>query len=139
MASTSQHHSPERPWAVWLIGAIVWVEALVLAFTGVSFFMSLFSEHIIPAAGIIFASVVLIGIAVWLAAAARGTFKGRRWPRAAILVTQVFLVVVGISLSQSGATAIGVLGVVAAGVTLIALFNRSTVAWMTESTRYPSR
>lgn len=139
MVPASQQQSLNRPWPVWLIGVIVGLEAGVLAYVGARFVISLFSEHAIPTAGIIFGAVVMLGAAVWLGSAAWGTVKGLRWPRAAILVSQAFLVIVGISLTQVGARAIGVACVAAAIITLIALFNRSTVVWMGESTRYPSR
>ena len=139
MAPVSQQQSPDRPWPVWLIGAVVGLEAVALAYVGARFVISLFSEHAVPTAGILFGAVVMLGAAVWLGSAAWGTVKGLRWPRAAILVSQAFLVIVGISLTQVGARAIGVACVAAALITLLALFNRSTVAWMGESTRYPSR
>lgn len=139
MVPASQQKSPDRPWPVWLIGAVVGLEAVALACVGARFVISLFSEHAVPTAGIVFGAVVLLGAAVWLGCAAWGTVKGLRWPRAAILVSQAFLVIVGISLTQVGARAVGVACVAAAIVTLIALFNRPTVAWMGKSTRYPSR
>lgn len=138
MVPASRLQSPDRPWTAWLIGAVVGLEAVALAFVGVRFIMSLFSEHAVPTPGIIFAAVVMLGAAAWLGGAAWGTWKGLRWPRAAILVSQSFLVIVGISLTQVGARAIGVVCVAAAVITLLALFNRSTVIWMAESKRYPT-
>ena len=138
MVPASQQQSPDRPWTGWVIGVIVGLEAAALAYVGVRFVISLFSDHVIPTAGIIFGEVVMLGAAAWLGSAAWGTVRGLRWPRAAILVSQAFLVIVGISLTQVGARAIGVACVAAAIVALMALFNRGTVAWMGESTRHPS-
>lgn len=139
MVPASQQKSPDRPWTVWVICAIVGLEALALAYVGIQFVISLFSEHVIPTAGIVFGAVVMLGAAAWLGSAAWGTVKGRRWPRAAILVSQAFLVIVGISLTQVGARALGVACVAAAIITLMALFNRPTAMWMGDSTRRPSR
>ncbi|MBD2761040.1 hypothetical protein IEE92_00430 [Kocuria sp. cx-116] len=138
MVPASQQQSPDRPWPVWLICAVVGLEAVALAYVGARFVISLFSDHAVPTAGIVFGAVVMLGAAVWLGSAAWGTVKGLRWPRAAILVSQAFLVIVGISLTQVGARAVGVASVAGAVITLIALFSRPTVAWMGESTRYPS-
>ena len=139
MVPASQQKSPDRPWPVWLIGAVVGLEAVALAYVGARFVTSLFSGHAVPTAGVVFGAVVLLGAAVWLGSAAWGTVKGLRWPRAAILVSQAFVVIMGISLTQVGARAVGVACVTAAIVTLIALFNRPTVTWMGKSTRYPFR
>lgn len=138
MPATDSQHTADRPWTAWLVCLLVGLEALVLAGLGARFLGSLFAPHVLPVGGIVFAAVVLLAGAVWLGAAVRGTWQGRRWPRAAILVTQVFLFVVGASVARMGLPAAGMPGVAVAVVTLVALFSRRTVAWMGGSSGYRS-
>ena len=131
-------HPATRPWTARLVSLLVGLEAVALAVVGVRFLASLFTPHVLPVGGIVFAAVVLFGGAVWLGAAARGTWRGLRWPRAAVLVTQAFLIVVGFSAARGGFPVAGIPAVAVAVVTLLALFARPTVAWMARSSRYPA-
>lgn len=127
-----------RPAPVTVLAAAVALEAIGLGLLAVGFLISIFGRHVIPLGGLIFATVVLGLGATWLAAAARDSFRGKRWPRAAILVSQVFLIVVGISIFEMGLGVWGSAAVILALVTLVCLFQRSAVAWMSESQRYPA-
>lgn len=135
MANAAKQQPPARPRPVGVITGVVALESLALALTGVLLAGSLFAEHALPAGGIVFAAVVLLAAAVWLGAAARDTWRGMRWPRAAILVSQAFLVIVGFSMFQAGARVAGAACVVAAGITLACLFTADTGLWMHGTTR----
>lgn len=124
------HGSTTRPWTAAVVTVLVSLEALALLLAALGLLTSLFSSHVLPVAGIVFGTVVLAGGSLWLAAAARGTWGGLRWPRAAVLVSQAFLLIVGLSFLQM---ALGIWGFVAAAmavVTILCLFAPPTVAWM---------
>ena len=119
-----------RPWTVSVITVLVAVEAAALLAIAVGLVVSLFSVHVLPVGGIIFATVVLAGGAMWLGAAARGTWRGLRWPRAAVLVSQAFLLIIGLSFLQIAMGFWGIVVAVVAVVTVLCLFAPLTVAWM---------
>ena len=109
---------------------LVALESLALLVIAVGLVVSLFTGHVLPVAGIVFASVVLVGGALWLAAAARGVLGGMRWPRAAVLVSQAFLLIVGLSFLQVALGGWGMALAVVAVVTILCLFAPPTVAFM---------
>ena len=119
-----------RPWTASVVAVLVGAEALALLVGACALLVSLFGAHVLPVPGILFAAVVLLGGALWLAAASRDTWRGRRWPRAAVLVSQAFLLVVGLSLLQTGLLAWGVVVAAVAAVTILCLFAPPSVAWM---------
>ena len=119
-----------RPWTATVVAVLVALESLALLVIAVGLVASLFTGHVLPVAGIVFASVVLVGGALWLAAAARGVLGGMRWPRAAVLVSQAFLLVVGLSLLQVALGGWGIALAVVAVVTILCLFAPPTVAFM---------
>lgn len=129
-ARSTSHATGPRPWTAAVVSVLVAVEAVALLVVAVAQLVSLVTGHALPVAGILFAAVVLTGGAVWLGAAARGAWNGLRWPRAAVLVSQAFLLIVGLSFLQSvpGGWGLGVAAV--AVVTILCLFAPPTVAWM---------
>ena len=130
-ATRSRTTTPgSRPWTASVVTVTVGVEALALLLSALALFTTMFSGHVLPLAGIVFGTVVLAGGAVWLAAAARGTWAGLRWPRAAVLVSQAFLLIVGLSFLQMALGGWGLVVAAVAVVTILCLFAPSTVAWM---------
>lgn len=119
-----------RPWTASVITVLVALEAVALLAVVVGLVVSLFSVHVLPVAGIVFAIVVLTAGALWLGAAARGTWRGLRWPRAAVLVSQAFLLIVGLSFLQIAMGFWGIVVAAVAVVTVLCLFAPRTVAWM---------
>ena len=129
--SRSRTHGPTpRPWSAAVVTVLVALEALALLLAALGLLASLFSAHVLPVAGIVFGTVVLAGGSVWLAAAARGTWGGLRWPRAAVLGSQAFLLVVGLSFLQVALGGWGFVTAAVAVVTILCLFAPPTVAWM---------
>ncbi|MDO4918639.1 hypothetical protein [Kocuria sp.] len=130
-APSSRSQAPgTRPWTASTVTVLVALEALGLLVLAAGFLVSLFSGHVLPLAGVLFAAVVLAGGSVWLAAASRGAWRGQRWPRAAILVSQAFLLIVGLSLLRAAFAAWGAALAVLAVTTILCLFAPPTVAWM---------
>ena len=134
MLSPASRPSPElsevRPRTAGVVTVLVALEAVALLAVAVGLIASLFSVHVLPVGGIVFATLVMAGGSLWLAAAARGTWGGRRWPRAAVLVSQAFLLIVAMSLLR---VTLGWWGILIAAVpvmTLLCLFAPPTTAWM---------
>ncbi|CAL8898645.1 hypothetical protein KVA01_12360 [Kocuria varians] len=126
----SQESTENRPWTAGVVTVLVGVESLGLLAIAVGLVASVFTGHVLPLSGIVFATLVMLGGFLWLGAAARGTWNGRRWPRAAVLVTQAFLLIVALSLLRM---AFGWWGFVIAAVpvaTVLCLFAPPTTAWM---------
>ena len=133
------HGSATRPWTAAVVTVLVALEALALLLGSLGLLVSLFSSHVLPVVGILFGTVVLAGGAVWLAAAARGTWQGLRWPRAAVLVSQAFLLVVGLSFLQMTLGGWGLVAAAVAVVCILCLFAPPTVAWMHRPHDDPAR
>lgn len=134
MAAPDRRTAPgaasSRPWTASVITVLVALEGAALLAVAVGLVVSLFSVHVLPIAGIIFATVVLAAGALWLGAAAHGTWRGLRWPRAAVLVSQAFLLIVGLSFLQLTMGFWGIVVAAIAVVTVLCLFAPRTVAWM---------
>lgn len=126
----SQELSEVRPWTAGVVTVLVALEALALLAVAVGLVVSLFSVHVLPLSGIVFATLVMAGGALWLGAAARGTWGGRRWPRAAVLVSQAFLLIVAMSLLRVTLGWWGILIAVVPVSTILCLFAPPTTAWM---------
>ncbi|RKQ36706.1 hypothetical protein [Kocuria tytonis] len=140
MASSARSDSGgTRPWTASVVSVLVGVEAVALLVAALALFASLFSSHVLPVAGIVFGTVVLAGGALWLAAAARGAWSGRRWPRAAVLVSQAFLLIIGLSFLQVALGAWGIVAAVIAVVTILCLFAPPTMVWMHRTRDDPAR
>ncbi|WHF22779.1 hypothetical protein QJS66_22765 [Kocuria rhizophila] len=85
--------------------------------------------HVLPVAGIVFASVVLVGGALWLAAAARGVLGGMRSPRGRSRL-RPSCSSWGLSFLQVALGGWGMALAVVAVVTILCLFAPPTVAFM---------
>lgn len=86
--------------SVKILAGLVAVEGLALAVTGVFQTVAAFvDEHAMPVAAIMIMSLLYIAYGVWLLGAARGLLRGSLWPRALILLSQIFLVVISVQLA----------------------------------------
>ncbi len=54
-----------------------------------------------PFGAIVIMSLLYIGYGLWLIGAARSTVKGSLWPRALILLTQIFLIVIALQMASA--------------------------------------
>ncbi|ALU40524.1 hypothetical protein AS188_13025 [Kocuria flava] len=124
-----------RPRAVTVLAAVVLLEALALALAGARLLWSLVAEEPLTVGGTVFLLVVALAGALWLHRVARGLWRGYRWPRAAALVVQLFLLVLGVPLLQGGQWAAGLALALPAAVVLLLLFRPAVLAWTSRTVR----
>ena len=124
-----------RPRAVAVLAAVVLLEALALALAGARLLWSLVAEEPLTVGGTVFLLVVALAGALWLHRVARGLWRGYRWPRAAALVVQLFLLVLGVPLLQGGQWAAGLVLALPAAVVLLLLFRPAVLAWTSRTVR----
>ncbi|GEO92454.1 hypothetical protein KFL01_17600 [Kocuria flava] len=111
------------------------LEALALALAGARLLWSLVAEEPLTVGGTVFLLVVALAGALWLHRVARGLWRGYRWPRAAALVVQLFLLVLGVPLLQGGQWAAGLALALPAAVVLLLLFRPAVLAWTSRTVR----
>lgn len=96
MNEAARARSAERaPWPVFVVVAILLLEALALIGITVWLVIEAFGETGMHIVGTLFLAAMAIGSAVWLGLTARRLLQGRRWTRAATLVWQVLQIAIG--------------------------------------------
>ena len=101
---------------------VVLAQAVALLFNAVLVLTEIGSQQL-PVSAIIFLIFLFILGAVWLAAAARGVYQGKAWPRGALIVAEVLAVIVSFTYFQFGDIVLGVALLVSGGVILLLLFT----------------
>lgn len=124
-----------RPREMVALTGLVLLEALVLAAAALRLVWSLLFEEPLTVGGTVFLVLVLLGGALWLLQAGRGLWRGHRWPRAAALVVQLFLLIVAFPLLQAGRWAVGLAPAVPAVLVLVLLFRPAVLAWTIRTVR----
>jgi hypothetical protein len=128
--------SPDaRPREIAVLSGIVLLEALALAVAGLRLVWTLLFEQPLTVGGTVFLVLVLLGGALWLLHVGRGLWRGFRWPRAAALVVQLFVLVLALPLLQGGQWALGLVLAVPAAVVLLLLFRPTVLAWTSRTVR----
>ncbi|OLT08632.1 hypothetical protein BJF77_12300 [Kocuria sp. CNJ-770] len=128
--------SPDaRPREIAVLSGIVLLEALALAVAGLRLVWTLLFEQPLTVGGTVFLVLVLLGGALWLLHVGRGLWRGFRWPRAAALVAQLFVLVLALPLLQGGQWALGLVLAVPAAVVLLLLFRPTVLAWTSRTVR----
>ena len=92
-------------------------------------------SHLVPSRAVVGVgvSLIMLGFAALLAAAARGVARSRRWSRSLAVVTQLILLLLGWSFRQAPTTVVGaVLAVVALTALVCLLLPSSTRAFLGE-------
>ena len=124
-----------RPREIAVLAGIVLLEALVLAVAGLRLVWTLLFEQPLTVGGTVFLVLVLLGGALWLLHVGRGLWRGFRWPRAAALVVQLFVLVLALPLLQAGQWVLGLVLAAPAVVVLLLLFRPAVLAWTTRTVR----
>lgn len=124
-----------RPREITVLTGIVLLEALALAGAGLLLVWTLLFGQPLTVGGTVFLAAVFLGGALWLLRAGRGLWRGFRWPRAAALVVQLFLLVVAAPLFEAGRWAAGLVPALPAAVGILLLFRPAVVAWTTRTLR----
>ncbi|MBL0704899.1 hypothetical protein [Sinomonas cellulolyticus] len=118
-----------RPWTLVALVAIVLLEAAVLAGFAVFYLVSLVAGAAATSpGGAAFTLVLLAAFAAWLATAGLSLWRGRRWPRSAVLVTQLFALTIGVPTLTSGVVGFGLAILIPAAAALILLFERRVLS-----------
>lgn len=111
-----------KPRTVWVTLSALAIEGLVLAVCGVVGLIDLAGPDRVLSVGI--ALVVSAALGAWLLiACAIGLGAGRSWVRGPAITVQVLAALVGASLLDGGATALGACLVVVGGATLVGLLS----------------
>ncbi len=77
----------------------------------------------LPGSAMIFLIFLYILGAVWLSAAAMGVYKGKAWPRGALVVAEILAVILSFTYFQLGNLLLGGALLASGGFVLIALFT----------------
>ncbi|MEX5269084.1 hypothetical protein [Kocuria sabuli] len=124
-----------RPREIAVLVGVVLLEALALAAAGLRLVWTLLFEQPLTVGGTVFLVLVLLGGALWLLHVGRGLWRGFRWPRAAALVVQLFLLVLALPLLQAGQWGLGLVPAVPAVVVLLLLFRPAVLAWTSRTVK----
>jgi hypothetical protein len=119
----------ERPAAATVVSLIVFAEALALLALAAWYGYELLTSTPASFWGAVFTLGLLVVFSGWLFAVGHFLFRGFRWPRAAALVTQLFVLTVGVPAVTGGFFVIGLVMVLPAALVLILLFNRKVIAY----------
>lgn len=124
-----------RPREIAVLTGVVLLEALALAAAGLRLVWTLLFEQPLTVGGTVFLVLVLLGGALWLLHVGRGLWRGFRWPRAAALVVQLFLLVLALPLLRAGQWGPGLVPAVPAVVVLLLLFRPAVLAWTSRTVK----
>lgn len=124
-----------RPREIAVLAGVVLLEAIALAAAGLRLVWTLLFEQPLTVGGTVFLALVLLGGALWLLHVGRGLWRGFRWPRAAALVVQLFLLVLALPLFQAGQWGLGLVPAVPAVVVLLLLFRPAVLAWTSRTVK----
>lgn len=134
-AAASPTSGGARPHEVAALAGLVLLEALGLVAAGLLLLWTLLFGRPLTVGGTVFLVAVSLGGALWLSRVARGLWRGYRWPRAAALVVQLFLLVVGVPLLQGGRWGVGLVLAGPAAAVLVLLFRPAVLAWTSRTLR----
>lgn len=112
------------PPAAWGIAAIVGLQAAGLVVAAILVLTMLGEGALGLPAQLFLVFLILLG-AVWLGAAAWGVKVGKTWPRAAVMVIELFAVILSIGSFSAGDLRGGLLLLLPAAVVLLLLFTPS--------------
>ncbi|WP_460990925.1 hypothetical protein [Sinomonas soli] len=128
----------QRPWTLAMLVAIVLLEAAVLVGFAVFYAVELLAGNAETSpGGAAFTLVLLAAFGAWLASAGVFLWRGRRWPRSAALVAQLFALVIGVPTLTGGVVVLGLAIVVPAVAALFLLFDKRVLALTQGSGRRP--
>lgn len=116
-----------RPPGVYVISAVVGLEALALAGAGVVLVLSAFSQPSVSIGGIIFLIVLVLALAVGLGAVSVNAFKGFRWTRSAAFVWQLLMVALAVPALLNGSAVTGLVALIPALAVIFYLFTPKVV------------
>ena len=117
-------HLAPRPPAVFIISAVLVLEALALLGVAGWYVYNLLTVAPVSMGGAVFTTVLIAAAGIWLLALGHFFFRGYRWTRAGTLVFQLFAVVIAVPTLQGGVILTGLLLLLPAAAVLLLLFTR---------------
>lgn len=126
-----------RPPAVFVISAVLVLEALTLLGIAGWFLYNLFTATPVSMGGAIFTTVLITAAGIWLLALGHFFFRGYRWTRAGVLVFQLFAIVIAVPTLQGGVLLAGLLLLLPAAAVLLLLFTRPVLAHTSKVSGHP--
>jgi hypothetical protein len=131
--------APRPPRAVVLLSVLVGLEALGLMLLGlVQIGESFFLERTMPLGAILLMALIYIGFGLWLGLAARSAYRGRMWPRALIVLAQVFLIIISVQSAPVWGWPIAILPILYGVLVVLILFSRPVQAHLLREARRPA-
>ena len=132
-AGSSEAKAPvpvERPSGVRVIAVIVALEAAALLVAAIWYGSQLLTgAPVLSFWGAVFTLGLLLAFAGWLSAVGLFLYRGFRWPRAAALVAQLFMLTIGFPTVTGGYLLAGLAMLVPAIVAIVLLFDKRVVAF----------
>jgi hypothetical protein len=120
----------ERPAGVRVIAVIVALEAAALLVAALWYGSQLLTgAPVLSFWGAVFTLGLLLAFAGWLSAVALFLYRGFRWPRAAALVAQLFMLTIGFPTLTGGYPLAGLAMLVPAVVAIVLLFDKRVIAF----------
>src|SRR5690625_2358853 len=112
MSQSSQSARPSP-----MVGVVVFVvlAQAVALFANAVLILTEIGSNQLPAAAVVFLVFLFILAGIWLAAAARGVYQGKAWPRGALIVAEVLAVIVSFTYFQLGDILLGAALVISGG------------------------
>ncbi|RUQ22348.1 hypothetical protein D8M21_02520 [Kocuria sp. HSID16901] len=124
-ATDSPRVQGRAPRAVWILSGMVGLEGLGLVIAGIVQTIGAFVEdHAMPVGAIMIMSLLYVGYGAWLLGSARSLIRGSLWPRALILLTQIFLVVISVQLAGSWGWGMAAWPIVYGALVAVLLFSQ---------------
>lgn len=124
---------PSRPTSVFVVAALVLLEALAVLVYAISYMMHIGTSGTVNMGGQLFMLVLCLLAAVWQGSVAINFFKGKAFTRAPIIVWQLFQLILSVSFFTSDiplVTTAAVAAILIAGITIVMLFAPKTTAFL---------
>lgn len=137
LPGTPDPQDARAPRALALLGLLVGLQAVALIVYGVAQTVLAFSgAGRMPWGSVLLMALLFFGYGAWLLGAVRALYRRRLWPRALVLLTQVFMVVLTVQMLGSWGWAV-LVAVVVALLVLLCLFSTPVQKWLLASPAVP--
>ncbi|MDQ0095355.1 hypothetical protein [Paeniglutamicibacter psychrophenolicus] len=121
---------PRRPISVLLISALLVLEGLAVLAYALTYALSLGQTGELGMGARIFMLVLIIAAGAWQLLVAHHFFRARAWTRAAVLVWQVFQIILALQIAMPVDVLVAWLWLVPAAVVVVLLFDPRTTAFL---------
>lgn len=119
-----------RPFSVLLVSGLLVLEGLSVLFYAFTYAMALGQAGALGMGARIFMLVLIAAAGVWQLLVAHHFFRARAWTRAAILMWQVFQIILAIPYFQTGDALMAWLWLVPAALIIVLIFDPRTTAFL---------